>query len=512
MNDGDREIRVERLPTGIVGLDSILHGGFIKDGIYIIQGEPGSGKTILGNQLCFNRVANGGKAAFVTLLAESHARMLLNLGGFRFFDAGVIPGSLYYVSALAALEAEGLKGLLDVVRREVRAHGADVLVVDGLVAAQESAESGIDLKKFIHELQSQNSLLGCTTFLLSSGSRAVRPERTMVDGIVEMSDALFSGRRERRFELTKFRGSGYLRGQHAYEITDDGICIYPRLEAALVRPRLSDDCLTQRISTGVDGLDQMLGGEGLPAGTASLLLGPPGAGKSSFGLHFLSRCNERERGVYLSFYETQARAAEKATRLGLRLPALLESGVVRHLWKPTTENILDSLGHELLAAVADERVRRVFIDGMEGFRHAAADSQRMLPFVTALVNELRSRGITTLYTGETRTTLGPEIEAPPPGISAVLENWIAIRFTEIGSKLRRLISVLKVRDSGFDALVREFTITPRGIQIGAPLAVPESVNAGMALTPDRTLEPAPDPSRALASKPSAAKPTRRKAP
>jgi circadian clock protein KaiC len=504
MNDG--EPRLARLATGIPGLDRILHGGFVREGIYIVQGNPGSGKTVLGNQLCFHHVSQGGKAVFVTLLAESHARMLLNIGGFDFFDESVIPEALNYVSALSALEADGLPGLLDLIRREVRNRQASLLVIDGLVVAEESADSVLDLKKFIHELQSHSSLLGCTTFLLGSSTPGVRPERTMVDGLVELTDRLFGSHRERRFELVKLRGSGYLRGQHAYEITDTGIEIHPRLESALVRPSRKDIAGSSRVSTGIMGLDAMLGGEGLPIATSTMVLGPPGAGKTSLGLHFLSECDAAERGVYLSFFETPERAAEKAQRLGLRLKDQLDSEFVRYLWKPTTENILDSVGNELIQATEDPRVKRVFIDGLDGLRRAAVEKDRLVPFVTAVVNELRSRGISTLYTGEARTSLGPEIEAPPPGISAVLDNWIALRFTEIGSRLRRLISVLKVRDSGFDPIVREFELTDRGIVIGNPVAIG-------AITADEADVDAPArTSRSSSKPPTRSKPSRRSKP
>jgi circadian clock protein KaiC len=504
MNDG--EPRLERLATGIPGLDTILHGGFAREGIYIVQGNPGSGKTVLGNQLCFHHVAQGGRAVFVTLLAESHARMLLNIRGFDFFDENVIPHTLSYVSALSALESDSLPGLLDLIRREVRNRRASLLVIDGLVVAEEAADSVLDLKKFIHELQSHSGLLGCTTFLLGSSTPGVRPERTMVDGLIELTDPLFGSLRERRFELTKHRGSGYLRGQHAYEITDAGIVIHPRLESMLVRPSRKDSAGSHRVSTGIAGLDAMLGGDGLPVATSTLLLGAPGAGKTSTGLHFLSPCSAAEHGVYLSFFETPERAAEKARQLGLPLKAQLDSGVVRYLWRPTTENILDSVGNELIRATDDPRVQRVFIDGLDGLRRAAVDRSRLVPFVTALVNELRSRGISTLYTEEARTTLGPEIEAPPAGISAVLENWIALRFTEIGSRLRRLISVLKVRDSGFDPTVREFELTDHGIIVGDPVAVGAITDAQAdADAPSR-------PPRSSSKPPSRPKPTRRSKP
>lgn len=462
---------LERVPTGVAGLDTILNGGFLKGGIYIVQGPPGAGKTILANQICFHQVARGGRAAYVTLLAESHARMLLNLSSLEFYEPGVIPQSLYYLSAFSTLESEGLKGLLDLVRREVRGRGASVLVVDGLVAAEETAQTEREFKKFIHELQTQISLSNCTTFLLTSGrGNLMRPERTMVDGLVELRDELHGARRERAIEVTKFRGTGFLRGSHAFRISRRGITVSPRVEALLRYPSEKDTCPTERISTGIAAIDDMMHG-GLPAGTTTMVSGPSGSGKTSFGLHYLSQSSAEERGVYLSFYESRERAFEKATRLGLPL-SKLPVGALEFLWFPTTEQVLDEIGHALLNATLRGNTRRLFIDGLDGFRRAATDPPRVESFFSAIANELRVRNVTTLYTFETHRTLSPYLEVPPSGVSAVLENWVALRFAAVEPRLQRVLSLVKVRDSDFDMSTREFSITDSGIHVGAPVNNP----------------------------------------
>ena len=157
--------RLEKMPSGIEGLDVILRGGFLQGGITIVQGKPGAGKTILGNQLCFGHAAAGGRALYVTLLAESHARMLLHIGNLAFFRNSAIPDQLLYVSAFPVLEAEGIRGLLALLRREVSAFEATLLVLDGLVAAEKAASSDMEFKKFIHELQTHATAANCQMFL-----------------------------------------------------------------------------------------------------------------------------------------------------------------------------------------------------------------------------------------------------------------------------------------------------------------------------------------------------------
>ena len=124
--------RIKKLPTGIAGFDTILEGGVLRGGIYILLGTPGAGKTILGNQLCFNHAAGGGRALYVTLLAETHGRMLGHIGQLGFFNEALIPDGVSYLSAFRILETEGLKGLSDALRRELRARKVDLLVLDGL--------------------------------------------------------------------------------------------------------------------------------------------------------------------------------------------------------------------------------------------------------------------------------------------------------------------------------------------------------------------------------------------
>src|SRR3982750_3800401 len=134
---------IERLHSAVPGLDLILGGGLFRTGVYIIQGLPGCGKTILANQICYGHVAQGGTAVYVTLLAESHTRMLQHLSGLSFFDVNALPERLAYISGFHELEKNGLKGLATMLRREMRSRSAGVLVLDGLVAAAEAAPADI---------------------------------------------------------------------------------------------------------------------------------------------------------------------------------------------------------------------------------------------------------------------------------------------------------------------------------------------------------------------------------
>lgn len=473
--------QIERIPTGVPGLDRVLCGGFPKGGIHIIQGSPGAGKTTLGNQICYHHATTGGSALFVTLLAESHARMLVHLSTMSFFDASRLPEQIAYLSGLDVLDSDGLRGLVSLLRREIAERRATVMVLDGLVAAEERATSGVEYKKFIQDLQAQVGLHGCTAFLLTtSRDERIPPEHTMVDGIVELTDVRYGSRTERGLFVNKLRGSDYLAGRHAFRITQEGLVVYPRVEAAFRRGPLVDEVRTGTISTGIERLDAMLSG-GMPFATVTGVLGPTGIGKTTLGLHYVCASSPAEPGLLFGMYETPTRLRLKASSLGLDLQGAVERGDVEVVWQPQGEAIQDALAYRLLDAVSRRGVRRLFLDGFGALLEASIEPERTSRFFAILLNELREHGVTTLYTMETRDVFGPGIELPVSGISALVETLIALRYLEYHSRSRRLLSVLKVRDRAFDPTLREFVIGDGcGISLGGAFEDAEELLSGFA--------------------------------
>ena len=470
---------LKRVPTGVPGLDTVLRGGFLRGGIFIVQGSPGAGKTILGNQICFHHVAKGGRALYVTLLAENHARMLLHIGQLGFFEEAIIPDRLYYISAFRVLEQEGLPAVLNLLRREVQARGASILVLDGLSAIEETAASGREFKKFIHELQAQAAIADCAMLLLT-GVTQISAEHTLVDGVIELQTKLYGRHAERVLQVHKLRGSGYLRGEHSFRITDEGIVVYPRTEALLAHPSVPDKVTGPPVSTGVAQLDRIMGG-GFPQHSTALLVGPPGIGKTTLGLHFLSECNHDNPGLFFGFYETPAAICDKAKVLGLPLEQLIAEGHVEIVWQPTTEGLLDETCDRLVAALERRGVRRLFIDGLQGFDRLAPEPERLGHIFSAFSSEFRGRGISTLYTSEA-DLIGPVLGLPFSGlslrgVSCIAEIILVMRYVELRSQLHRMISVLKVRDAEIDCALHRFRISGNGIVIEPDSTAAEEILA-----------------------------------
>ncbi len=467
-----------RFSSGIPGLDRILDGGFFKGGVYLVEGVPGSGKTILANQICFHHAKSDGCALYVTLLAESHSRLLQHLQDLTFFDPEAIPDRLTYVSGFRVLEDEGLKGLMDLLRKELRSHHATMVVLDGFAAVGESADSDRAFKKLVHELQIHAGLAKCTFFLLSSGvADAVQPVHTMVDGLVRLTDHTFGVKSEREIQIQKFRGSNYLRGVHTFGISDRGIDVYPRIEA--MRDTGSDVCGTERLSLGIPQLDAMLHG-GLLCESTTMVLGPTGIGKTCLGYCFLGQSSDAEPGLLYSFYETPARALRKADGIGIDFERLIAKNDLQILWQPPVESSLDAIGNRILEAVERRNVRRLFIDGFNALEQCAAYPERIPQFFAAFAQRLRTRGVTTVYAAELHDIFSPRIAAPVDGLSPLLESLIFMRFSEMNARVRRVVSVLKLRDSDFDSKLIEFEITRRGLRLSDSLANAEGVLSGIA--------------------------------
>jgi len=473
-----QESESKRVSTGVPGLDTVLRGGLMRGGVYIVQGEPGAGKTVLTSQMAFHHVRSGGRVLYTTLLAESHERLMFNLGSLEFFDPKVIPGQLVYLSGFSVLEEGGLKALVELVRKEARERNVTLLVIDGLVNAAESAETDRELKRFISALQIHAGLMGCTVLLLTSRATGeVRPEHTMVDGIIDLTDVKLQRRVERELEVRKLRGSGYLRGAHTFQIDESGVRVHPRIEVLLGNPREDDPCGDRRVSTNIPRLDTILEG-GLVCGSTSLVTGPSGAGKTTLGLQFLAGARENEPALFFGFYETPRRLISKGRSLGLDLGGLADKGLLKFLWHPPTDRTLDALGNQLVDSVRLHGIKRLFIDGLDGFAKSAAYPERTSHFFCALANELRTQGVTTLCTAELHSVVGDDLDLPVIGVSTMAENAILLRFAEVRSELFRLMSVIKTRDSGYHPATREFRIGNGGVDISEAYRSVEAIMEG----------------------------------
>lgn len=477
-----------RLPTGIPGLDRILHGGLLAGHAYMVMGRPGAGKTVLGSQICFNHIAAGGRALYVTLLSESHASLVSNLEGFDFFRPDALADTLKFLSGYRPYSSrEGLGAVRELLAKAMRDQRATLLVIDGFVTAGALAGSDVALKEFVHELQTLLALHECTALLLtgSLGPDATYAERTMVDGLLHLTAEPLGAECVRQIEVSKLRGSGHLTGRHVFEITSAGIRVFPRLEAVYGR-RPAGATGAVRCSLGGASFDAITGG-GLPCGSSTLLLGSPGSGKTLLGLQFAATGTRAgEKALHVSFFEPPARSIENARLIGLDLRPEIEQGRLDLMWHPPIQLHADDLGQVILDKVARSDIKRVIIDDLSGLRQSTARPERFTPLLTALCNELRAQGTSVLAIDETSTFFGPELPVPASGISVIADNVLLLRCAEVEGALRRIFSLFKIRGRQLDTSVRELVLSPSGLDVGAPLNGSDEILTGTAKSPFRS--------------------------
>lgn len=306
------------VPTGVPGLDAVLKGGLLPRAVYIVQGGPGEGKTILANQICYSWAARGAHSLYVTLLAETHHRLLRHLQNMSFMDNRHAGTSVVYESAFDILRTDGLEGVLRYLTRNGKRQKASLIVIDGLFALEENAASERAFREFINDLSVYADIVDCTILLLTNSKRdSGSPEFTMVDGWLQLGSDEHEFRTYRYLQVRKFRGSDFISGRHMTSITSDGLRVFPRLEA-VAGEQESAPMRDQRLSTGVTGLDRIICG-GIPYSSTTLLVGPTGVGKTTLGLTFICQSSEEEPGLVFGFYEDAHRLRRRASSLGLGL-------------------------------------------------------------------------------------------------------------------------------------------------------------------------------------------------
>jgi circadian clock protein KaiC len=467
---GAAKISFPRLPSGISGLDEILRGGFLQGGTYLILGAPGSGKTILANQLCFNQTKNDRRAIYVTLLAENHTRMFGHLDSLSFFDRAEVSSGVHYVSGYNVLEKDGLDGLMRLLSVLVQKHRSTVVCIDGVASLGDLSDTEVDFKKFVHNLNSVLGMSGCTTFLLSSVKGDVaRPEYTMVDGIISLTTEMCGMHTARRIEVTKFRGSSHLHGTHYFEITDEGIGVYPRVECIFGHSNDQSANVTTRLKTGVPGLDAALAG-GFSVGSTTSMLGPSGTGKTTMGIQFLvAGARQGDNGLLLSLYEHPNRLLPNMKLMNIDLAKYVKNGQIKIIRRLPTDLILDKLIVTVLDEARKTSAKRLLIDGVAGLKQAGIlGSERLGDILKTLNAELKVLGTTTVFCEETDFDVVPH-RAPLSYDSAITDDIVELHHVELEGRRTPVLNLVKTRSAELDPRYYELLLTDGGAKLGKPV-------------------------------------------
>lgn len=456
------EAELERLGTGIGELDLVLGGGLPTGSLVVLGGGPGTGKTILAQQICFADATPERKAIYYSTLSESDSKLVRHLEPFEFFDASALGERVEFVHLEGLLLEEGGAGLGPVVTEVVRKSfetRPGVVVIDSAKVLRDFVEEQ-PLRKAIYDLAAQVGHTGAV--LLFVGEYAIdemerSPEFSLADGIVYVAYEPHEPVDRRWLRVTKMRGTSHLAGKHSFRIGRSGIELFPRLEAIAAADAAANK--GRRISSGIAGLDEMMGG-GLPAANATAIVGPSGSGKTVVALRFIVQgLEEGERCLYVSFQEDADQLAGKAASFGWELTSALESGQLT-IYHVQEDLNLDAVAATVRAQLAMDSVSRVAIDSLAELVFAARETERFPAYARMLVSFIRASDASLLITSET-STLGPRSE-PLDGLSFLFHNVVLLRYIELDSEIGRAVSVLKMRDSDHAKDVRELRIGDRG--------------------------------------------------
>ncbi|MDB4888080.1 MAG: hypothetical protein JWN79_3518 [Gemmatimonadetes bacterium] len=454
---------IERLTSGNREADYILGGGFPANSINIIMGHPGSGKTIFAEQLIFENAGEDRPILYLTTLSEPLAKVVRYLQGFRFFDETKLGTQVIFEDAGAELAKHGPDALIPLLRRAITTQAPKVIVIDSFKAVHDLMPSVAERRRMVYEMTALLTAYGTTAFLLGEYTEddlLLYPEFAIADGIVEMSRRRLGNRDERYFRVYKLRGSRYLEGAHAFRITHAGLDIYPRL----VSPQIPEgyEPSTERISTGVKGLDAMLDG-GVWRGSTTLLAGPSGAGKTTIGLQFaLEGARLGEPSLYMNFQENPSQLMRTIRNLGSD-PDVAQAQGLELVYASPVELQIDSIIVDMFRRIQQRQVRRLVIDALGDLASAATDPQRLHDYLYALVQHFAVSGITSILNFETtgNTIAGNGMQ----NAMSYLSDNVLLLTVDGEERTRRSLRVLKTRGSAHDTRVQEVEISAAGLAV-----------------------------------------------
>ncbi len=443
------------LVTRVAGLDQILGGGIPLRSMTLIVGRPGAGKTILAEQIAVQQAKEGKCVLIFTALSESHEQMLTSLRQFSFFDEELVGERIRFLSIQTLLQ-DGLEATAGAIVEIVRTYKASVVVIDGFRGIAGFATASNEVSLFLYEVRTRLALLEVTSFVTLES----RPDQesdsgalTAADGIIKLHNTLWGVRHRRHIEVQKLRAARHLDGLHVIEITGDGITCYPRQEAVYRTANYAVG--RERAHLGLPELDAMLSG-GLNRGTVTFLAGSSGSGKTLTALHYIvAGADAGEPGLFISFAESEQQLHLKAESFGLDLRGAIARGMVTLLCLAPVEMEVDIVAATLRNRVEHLGIRRLVVDSIAAIEVAILEPNRRLGFFASLINYLREHDVTSVMTQESNAFEGGIGEA----LGAVLaDNLIRLRTVEYNNRLRRVLSVQKMRQSAYDVSLREFRI------------------------------------------------------
>lgn len=469
------KVRIGRLATGVPGLDTVIGGGLPEFSFNIIAGAPGTGKTTLAHQIMFANASPERPALYFTVLGEPALKMLRYQQQFQFFDSAKLSGAIRFINLSQVVLENDLSAVLEEIVREVEEANPGIVIVDSFRTVVRRAQAGgspeMELQAFVQRLALQLTTWQATTFLVGEYvEREMRdnPIFTVADGLFWLSQNVERNSIVRKMQIMKLRGQASVPGLHTFRITEEGLQVFPRTFGLIGKKMFKPT--GQRLSTGVAGLNAMLGG-GIPEGDSVLVSGPSGTGKSVLAAQFVAEgVKQGEPGIVAIFEERPHEYAGRASAFGIDLHTPQSEGKLKLLYLRPLNLSVDETLHEILTEVENIGAKRVVIDSLAGFEMALAPAfrQDFRESLYRMIGALTGIGVTVLSTVELPESFNDLIFSPH-AISFLTDDIIRFRYVEIDGQLRKILVIVKMRGGDHSKDICEYEITSEGLAVGARL-------------------------------------------
>ncbi len=475
---------IRSLTTGVPGLDAVLRGGLPEFSFNLVAGGPGAGKTTLAQQIVFSNASVERPALYFTVLGEPTLKMIRYQQQYQFFRSDLVGSAVRFINLTEEVLDRDLGAVLKRIVDEVERATPSLVVVDsfrtlGLHSQEVRASEAMGLEQFVQRLAFHLTTWEVTSFLIGEyvDPELQNPIFTVADGIFWLSQASDRNSVVRKLQAVKVRGRASMPGLHTFRITAAGVQVFPRIpeQQESRQPRR-----TERLPTGVPGLDAMTGG-GYPAGDAVLLIGPAGSGKTTFAAQFLADgLSRNEAGVAVVFEEYPEAFLARAKGLKIDLAAMIEQEKLALIYLRPLDLSVDETLDAILDAVRRSGATRVVIDSLSGFEVALAPTFRedFRESLYRLVGALTATGVTIVMTAETPAF--PATSTTLERVSFITDDLIVQRYVEIDGALRPVLSVVKMRGSQHSREYRTYEITVQGAAIGERLDEYDGITTGVA--------------------------------